>query len=549
MQKSNKKHPIQSMTALLKWEDDDLDTLSSAQNADAKYVASRIDLSLGAFHTKLSEELAQSRVALARVRNKISSQIYSLPNEVLGEVFKQVVYTPGQDEDIFPSMDESLTRIFKRLHGLLAVCSTWRTICMGLGDLWSVIPVGDGNSSFPTPEVTALALQRSQALISSSHPLQLAVVLSDPDAQAPSFVKGEVPQFTSTNIDAQFTSSTPEISSLLQDLLASQSPSVMAELAINQYFDPEDHSFKPPQEDEYLDLDTLDQNSTPFMNFIGSMSSLWMRGTHIHWNTITFSDKLVHLHLQSVVLGDHSKLDSLLRAIGSASQLRDVKLISIIAFTKEGSDWDLNVPTEEITLPNLQTLLLDDLTFNVLNHILSSISPGSHQLKVGLGTYSRCIHRGGRDFHSDFSLGDVADTLRRSNVDTLFINGSRHAWSHATVEFDELRSMLWRLDELNTLIIASWEWNPKEILGLKRPENRGFADLAELFILDSNIPDPELLPEVVASYSLETLVLNCVLGDNADQVVRQLNEAVPDFRLVKGISKMDDFKYDEWRLW
>ncbi|KDN36383.1 hypothetical protein RSAG8_10891, partial [Rhizoctonia solani AG-8 WAC10335] len=92
-----------SSTAVLKWETAGellADTLSSYlksclflesasldNGVDSRNLASSIDSSLNSLHTRLSRELAQSRVALARTRNKIAAPFYSLPNEILAEIF------------------------------------------------------------------------------------------------------------------------------------------------------------------------------------------------------------------------------------------------------------------------------------------------------------------------------------------------------------------------------------------------------------------------------------------------------------------------------
>ncbi|CAE6523185.1 unnamed protein product [Rhizoctonia solani] len=95
-----------------------LSTYSLSQ--DARTVASRMDISLDTLHSKFSEELSRSRLLLARMRNKILAPSFSLPREILAEIFKDVVYIPGLNETLFPSMTEGLKRIFGRLHTLLA---------------------------------------------------------------------------------------------------------------------------------------------------------------------------------------------------------------------------------------------------------------------------------------------------------------------------------------------------------------------------------------------------------------------------------------------
>ncbi|CAE6428199.1 unnamed protein product [Rhizoctonia solani] len=142
MPKSKQQSQDAYSSALLKWEiaGDKLsaavsaylqscavpDTFSGAPRDDATIMASRADLFLSTRHTTTFEELFQSNVILARMRNKVLSRPYSLPKVILAEIFIDAVYTPGPNDNPFPSMAEGLKRIFRRLRSLLAVCSTWR---------------------------------------------------------------------------------------------------------------------------------------------------------------------------------------------------------------------------------------------------------------------------------------------------------------------------------------------------------------------------------------------------------------------------------------
>ncbi|CAE6493766.1 unnamed protein product [Rhizoctonia solani] len=75
-----------------------LETFSPKNGVDAQYLASRVDFSLNALHTKLSEEFTQSRVILARTRNKILSRFHSVPNEIIASIFMDVVYAPAPND-------------------------------------------------------------------------------------------------------------------------------------------------------------------------------------------------------------------------------------------------------------------------------------------------------------------------------------------------------------------------------------------------------------------------------------------------------------------
>ncbi|EUC60735.1 hypothetical protein RSOL_362260 [Rhizoctonia solani AG-3 Rhs1AP] len=472
-----------------------------------------------------------------------------------------VVFSPRPDEKYFPSVADALKRIFRRLHSLLAVCSTWRKVGIALGQLWCVIPATEGISNYPSLEAASLAIQRS-----GNHPLHLAAVLSHHYDPAPPFLSSTIPQFTSINIATQFMASTPDISRMLKGLIRSQSPSVLSELSIHQY-EPhmDDSPLQPPKSNEFIDSSMSAQHRDRLTTLIGSLSALRLRGVYIHWETITFSDKLVEFHLQSVVLGNTAQLAKLLQAIGSAQQLRDLRLVSVVAFADRSET--LNAQ-QTISLPKLQSLLLENLSFNVLKQVLTSIAPGSHQIKVALTPRSERTHF--RSDHSDsdesvdeflddeFGFGEggvvsksVLDLLASSNVHTILLDA--HKREAPWVQAPKLRSLLRSLPSLKTLIMVSWKWDLGAIRALERPDSGSFPNLEGLCIVGGYITDSNRLPHEVATHSLQTMILDShpgtLVGGDRGQIARLLKRVVPDFRLVRGLEQMDEFNYDSWRLW
>ncbi|CAE6464725.1 unnamed protein product [Rhizoctonia solani] len=484
-----------------------LETLSGAHDIHENNMVARIDISLKALHTKLVDDVSQSRVILARIHNKTSSRACSLPNEVLVEIFLNFVYIPAPGEARFPKMVDGLKRIFGRLHCLLAVCSTWRSVAMEFSELWSVIPVAE-SSSRSTPEAASLALQRSRAWTSGNRHLHLAAVLFDGRYSPITLFKDKgAPQFTSINIEARSSSAMHAISTLLEGLLGCQSSSILSELSIYQYHDPLNKSPRRRLDlHDYFGVHMSDQVRGLFTSLIESLSVFRLRNVHIPWNTITFSEKLVEFHLQSVVLGDHFKLAEFLHVLESAPELRDLKLISVVAFQDE---FDLNATPDNISLPKLQSLLLADLAFNVLKHVLTSIAPGSHRIKVALTP--RSLLNDGRSEDSDseeyydedvyFAEGGIGsqplrDLLESSNVDTIILNAGKHQplW----VDEDELRWLLGSLPSLKTLIMSEWYWDLRSIRALERPRSdKPFPNLTGLYILDGCISDAHLLLRVM----------------------------------------------------
>ncbi|CAE6432665.1 unnamed protein product [Rhizoctonia solani] len=498
MPKSKRQSQNAYSSALVKWENagDELsaavsaylqscavlDAFSGAPSDDAMIMASRADLSLGTRHTKIFEELFQSNVILARMRNKILSRPYSLPKAILAEIFMDAVYTPGPNDDPFPSMSEGLRRIYRRLHSLLAVCSTWRNLGITLSGLWSVIPVGDENSRHPTYSAFVLALQRSHSLTSNNNRRHLAVILSNFCASVSTAVLAQLSPFYSINIEAQFRPSTSSISDLLQRLNSSQSSGVLSELSIHQsHHEPDRAPPRLPQWNEYIGGRT-NLNFNPLKRLIGSLSILRLRGVNVHWNQMAFSHKLGQIHLQSVVLGDHSKLNEFLGALVSASELRDVKLISVVALKLSAWSTQQNPQPLKISLPKLQSLLLEHLSLNVLQHVLASIPRGSHRIKVALTYQSQRTmyqpeEKNEDDYESDDGYKDGYRTLfkllKSSKVDTLLLDA--HQRESPCVNRAELHSLLKSLPSLKTLIMTSWKWDLGTILALERPDDGAFT--------------------------------------------------------------------------
>ncbi|KAH7322222.1 hypothetical protein B0J17DRAFT_633435 [Rhizoctonia solani] len=203
-----------------------------------------------------------------------------------------------------------------------------------------------------------------------------------------------------TTPQVRFKRSSSNVSQLLNNLISAQSPLVLSELSIHQYHD----------EFEGISLQFLPHN-------------------------------------EFIVVGGRSKLNIFLRALESAPELRDVRIISVIALS-----------AREDILPDLQSLLLDDLPFNVLQHVLASIAPGSHRIKD-------------HDEYDESDGGDepVLKLLRTSNVNTILLDGGHH--DSPWVDRNELRSILRELPGLKTFIMSSWKWVTEEIHALERPKS------------------------------------------------------------------------------
>ncbi|KDN39636.1 hypothetical protein RSAG8_08664, partial [Rhizoctonia solani AG-8 WAC10335] len=437
-----------SSSALSKWEDAGdtlanalatylrscmfLETFSPKNVVDTQHLASRIDFSLNTLHTKLSQELAQSRALLSRMRNKTVSRFYSIPNEIISAIFMEIVYAPAPGDQRLLSMKKSLKIIFGRLYKLLSVCSSWRNIAISLNGLWSIVPIVCG---------------------------------------------------------------------------------------------------------------------------------------------IIFSEKLVELRLQSVVLGYNSKLTSFLRVLQSASELQELKIISVVAFPDGSSPPDT---ISNFTFPKLKSLLLEDLDFNVLRILLGSIAPGSHRLTLFLTPKSRHIYEPDED-PEEVDMQRIYDLLGVVAVDTLLLNGS---WADTMwLSETELRDILQLLPSLKTLKMVFWRLKKAYLQALKRPHTGSsypntirFPRLETLCII-SYIGNTAALYDAVNSHPIRTMELDgyipisSICSDSEDDdladedfdecdpitddcdIARRLRAIVPRFQVVDSALEMEDFNRHLWQLW
>ncbi|CAE7234064.1 unnamed protein product [Rhizoctonia solani] len=534
-----------------------LETLSGGQNAQKSKMATLIDISLKTLHIKLSDELSQSQIILARIHNKMSSQLYSLPNEILLEIFLYVVYTPGPDEPYFPEMKDAIKRIFWRLHCLMSVCSTWRNRVIELPELWTVIPIAEDKLGHPTPEAVSLALQRSQAT-PRYRVLHLAAALADNyhTPVTPLDYMGS-PQYSTINIEARSKSVIYPMYSLLRKVLKSQYNTLLLELSLHQHQSQQEmYRLRGPREEEYLECRMSDQERISLAELLGYLPVLRLRNINIHWNTIALSH-LEYFHLQSVMLGDHNKLAEFLYMLRSAPKLQTLKLISVGAL--ENPHMDHHSTQEKIALPRLESLVLADLSFNVLQYVLTSIAPGSHRTKVALTRKSEITTYNPEGEDSDVywdedgsEVGgeEVLELLERAKVDTLVYeaDGSESPW----ISKGHLRRMLRSLPNLKSLVLSGWKWDLGDIRALERPRSdKPFPSLSELHILDTYICEARYLPRIAASHSLQTLVLNRPEGMDGDheKITRQLRRVVPNLRFVGQTDPLDEFYHFSWRFW
>ncbi|KAG8723009.1 hypothetical protein FRC11_002598, partial [Ceratobasidium sp. 423] len=173
----------------------------------------RIDSNLGNLHSLMEQQLSKSRSALARTRNRLASPLYRFPEEILSQIFMDVIhdYYPLMEGTAPIPMEDHLTYTYRGLHGLLRVCSVWRNVALRQAALWSTIPIL--NSAFGTPvsgcvlyRETSLSLQRA-----GGAGLHLAGVLGLSEYEKTKLLPDYVSRFQTINLKSQYLHSIHEI--------------------------------------------------------------------------------------------------------------------------------------------------------------------------------------------------------------------------------------------------------------------------------------------------------------------------------------------------
>ncbi|KAL5637371.1 hypothetical protein ACGC1H_003967 [Rhizoctonia solani] len=506
----------------------------------------------------MQQQLFRSRSALARTRNRLASSLYRFPEEILSQIFMEVIHDHHPtSEGIAPlSMEDHLTYTYRGLHTLIRVCSVWRNVALRRAALWSTIPIlasaFGSDSGYRMYRETELSLQRAVGA-----GLDFAGVLDIGDYQKTKLLPDYVPRFHTSNLKSKYLRS---IHNFLDMILESGIPPSLRELSICHTHDINCKSPESlPQESDYLSFYECHHRPT-FQQLIRSVSALRVSGIPFHWQAITFSTNLVELRIQALTLGYESELNHLLKAVASATQLQKLSIISLAAFPDPvGIESPMPISIE---LPNLQSLYVEDLYFNVLDWILTNITPGSHRLKLYLTDktlYIGNLDAGSGVFEEDeVDSSDLCDLLGCTPVDTLMLHGN--SGDHWVAE-PVLRRILCSIPSLKTLMMSHWELDVENLAALERRASRDFPRLQNLHITGAKIFDIAGLKKFIASHPIQNLDIGALLwkgylfADDWDQLkpgddlTKWLESRIQSVHLRKFGYEAPEFKAAKWQLW
>ncbi|KAL5632297.1 hypothetical protein ACGC1H_000339 [Rhizoctonia solani] len=330
-------------------------------------LAERIDRALDFSHRMLDRQLALSRCALAQGRNTLMSPAYCLPDEVFYEIFINLLY-PADKSSLGDSMDSALRKILSTLFSLMRVSRVWWDVILKRSEFWSLLPL---YISEPLRCLRAPALGARRA----RGPLHLAAIVHKYVHLIDwSLDRSTIPRLRTINISSSDHPVERAINQVFQKFVGHDIGSLgLKELSLHRVQDLLD-------QDRILgsfDLVIHDDPPiwAPFREILKLLSVFRVSGAELRWSQVAFSDHLVELRLQRVILGHDSALADFLRKLVSSPALRDLKIISVKTF------YDELETDQRVLLSNLNSLLLEDLSYNTLRTVLCTISPGSHRLK------------------------------------------------------------------------------------------------------------------------------------------------------------------------
>ncbi|CAE6408627.1 unnamed protein product [Rhizoctonia solani] len=463
----------------------------------------RIDTTFGAVHTRISHYLDESTRALARTRNKFASPLFKLPQDVLLEIFLNVVFD-RDDSDQFgrSSIEQDTWLIYHRLYDLIGVCSSWRDMIMANGTFWSVIPMvsslpaeGERQSKLCLQRAGRSTLYLAANLGASMSSRNLAVVLAEHGSR-----------FRTINIS---THDVAAIRDAISKLLKYAQHGTLSELFL-QLRAPHVWIHGPPNESDYID-----SHDHPLSSLMQSLTAFRVCCVQFHWDTISFSSRLSELHIEQVTLGYDDKIAPFVQSLASATGLRDLKIISVSTLRRSGTASD-STPLTPVVFPALQSLFIKNLYFNTLEQLLPAVAPGSHRLTL-FPTLSSLEVNSIVDGYSTAGSGEIEyDGLRQllehTVVDTLMVTGGGSRGNEWLTRF-ELVGLLKSMPTLKTLKLEQWKFGSDLCKSLTRTNHSHASssslipDLQALYLTSIEICDDKLFREMIVSHSLRQVVL------------------------------------------
>ncbi|CAE6466502.1 unnamed protein product [Rhizoctonia solani] len=475
-----------------------LPLLTLSYSPDATELISRIDHRLKLFDD-LTRRLDSARSSLARARNKVTSPILRLPNEILFRIFDVAISTVDIETPNHLSANNQVNLRYHFLHALLRVCSAWRGVIVSHGTLWSLVPVVRQKNERYMSTAAQLSLARSTGCS-----LRLVAELFSRRLDMSRYVLNVLshhgPRFSSVNLCADWI---PLIRQVVHALI--QIETIPGSLdSLSMYF----HCATPRQLPSLDILPPNDPDEAAFNQMLGSLRFFKLRGINIDFTGVSFKS-LVQLRLQDVRFQDGIKVEKFFLALSASSQLRILEIISTSTYIF------VNLSTQShglpIALPSLRLLYLEDLYQDMLNLVLASIEAGSYRISLHLTSKCFQISHNGVASGVGFHLLRLQD----SRIETLILGPQ-----FIEIPRGGVRALLLLMPSLTSLSIDAQPLNPDFLDQIRRPTDPDstFPRLTELYITRSTAPvtDLNLLKDAVASHPIKALGLGMSINELED---------------------------------
>ncbi|CAE6507598.1 unnamed protein product [Rhizoctonia solani] len=335
-------------------------------------VLPRLELGIDSLGNRLMQQLIVSRLHLTRARNKLATTVHHLPEEILANIFSNVIYDSAVNKS--HPIEKCIRATYRRLHALVSVCTDWRKIGLSHSAFWSLIPFLWTEPQKCVYDAMNLSLDRA-----GSSGLYLAGTTGqNPNRGLLDFVAEHGPRFCAINFYGEAPGA---LRAIIINALKYSRPGHLTTLSVrcqardnlraSDLTRPSENLFLPNSE-EHIQV----------QYFASLLHTLRLSGLGLDWHTIQLSS-LVELRVQEVSLADISTAGSLLLAAASAPGLRSLQLIAVNVHPESTSllrtDWE---PRVTVSLPFLQSLYLQDLYMGLLQLILRSISPGLYKVAI-----------------------------------------------------------------------------------------------------------------------------------------------------------------------
>ncbi|CAE6388787.1 unnamed protein product [Rhizoctonia solani] len=520
-----------------------LETQCTFRNEGSSDMIDRLDLSLNYLQSSVDRRLTQARVSLAKTRNRLTRNVFTIPQEVLCEIFQHAIYSPNRGNEPSTNVMDMSYRvgiIYRRLYSLLSVCKAWWQVGITCRNLWSVTPI------FP-PEIGCLPSQPDLSLQRGpSKGLNLAASLTRGSLHRLSDLGPHRSRFSTINISYN-PDSGRALSELLGIFLRGNTLPSISRLSLYDTLE------------EDLDKHLIGFRPQ-FQQLLGSLSTLRLSGFTLDWRRVTFSNRLVALQLSRISLGEQSRIEIFISALATANTLRDLKLISIRGVPDEA--WHTIIPSSETPiLPHLECLYIGDVCINIFNLFIKAIASGSYRLTLNITPafitrYYLSNNSTSSPKFANVDCDEFCASLHLAKINKLVIGMDKRMWSTPT----GFRALLKSLPELKTIVLNYCSIESDILKAFRQPPRPSgckvsFPRLEVIEFHRSAFGSPlgqlkKEFKDVLASHPVQRMILGMHFEEvqEDDPMIRWLKTTVPEFRLFP----MEDVASElcsTWELW